>query len=122
MRVGFMLNYRFNSVYRKFLIDLDMDFCGYMAETQKFDILLRTIMPVVERYSNINHPCPYSGNVTVRKMRITNKIFDRAILPSGQYRIDVSIYDSKEKRPIIFCKIFMTVPIANDARLDTAMG
>lgn len=99
-----------------------MDFCGYMAERRAYNIFLKQVMPIIEKFSNINHPCPFTGNVALRNMPFSNSWFDRAILPSGQYRMDFNIYDSKEKRPIIFCKVFVTVPIAADARLDTAMG
>lgn len=122
IRLGFVMHYRFNNVYRQFLINLDMDFCAYMAEKPERNLFLESIMPHVTRFSNINHPCPYSANVSVRNMPVTNVIFNRAIIPSGQYRLDVNIYDSADKTPIIFCKVFLTVPNSNDANLDTAMG
>lgn len=123
IRLGVVLNYRFNNnVYRQFLINLDMDFCAYMATNRTFNIFMEQVMPLIERFSNINHPCPYSGNVAVREMSFSNMLVDKSILPSGQYRIDINIYDSIERRPIIFCKVFLTIPIASDARLDTAMG
>lgn len=121
MRVKLVANYRFNHVYRQFLINLDMDFCGFMTRNTP-NVFLATIMPFVSRYSNINHSCPYSGNVTISRMPLSNAFVQHAILPVGQYRVDVDVYDSKLNRSIISFKLFFLVPQSRNARLDTTMG
>lgn len=121
IRIKVVANYRFNHVYRQFLVNIDIDFCGYMNRETP-NVFLATIMPYVSQYSNINHPCPYFDNVTISRMPLNNAFVQNAILPMGQYRIDVDIYDSKLNRSIIYFKLFFLVPQSNNARMDTTMG
>lgn len=122
IRTRTRLYYRFNgNVYRKFLVDIDEDFCKFMSG--KFESpFLPVLFKAIGTNTNINHTCPYTGNVTIRNLTISSLFVKDLIIPAGQYRFDVNVYDSKRNRTIIRPVVYFTVPNSRDARLDLAMG
>lgn len=114
--------YRFNgNVYRKFLIDLNADFCEFMlsgTQNPLFSAAVKTLASM----SNIIHPCPHTGQMVVRNLTITNRFVAGGILPAGQYRSDINIYNYKLNQTIVHPIVYFTVPNSNDARLDLTMG
>lgn len=125
MRVSVQLYYRFNQAnYRLFLMNVDVDFCEFMSSKKGSisNVFLASVMKEVSTYSNLNHPCPYTGWTAATNLTFSLEMFAGVIIPSGQYRIDVNIYDSQLNSTIIYPKIYFTIPNSNDARLDLTFG
>lgn len=127
MNVHVSMNYKF-TVYRKFLIDLHENFCdamdGLYNEIEAKQNSARTVLLIMKGItskSNINHTCPYSGYVVAQNLVLDEVLFPGYLLPAGQYRIDVHIYNSSRNRTIIYPKVFVTIP-ASKSLLDLSMG
>lgn len=104
--IRLVLFYKFR-VYQQFLVDILVDFCGYMSGKVQSHIL-DLVMPVIIPISNLNHTCPYDGNVTVNNLEIDDRILDNTVLPPGQYRIDLAFLTGK--RLISSAQIYVLVP------------
>lgn len=66
--------------------------------------VLAVVMPIFGRFGNINHPCPYIGNVTADRLQIGNWILNRSSIPPGQHRMDVTGYNSQTGYNMLFYK------------------
>lgn len=127
MHVHLTVNYKFK-VYRKFLIDIDQNFCDAMDglynqnESKKYHSrTLLLMMQGLNNKSNINHTCPYSGYVVAQNLLIGDILMPGYLMPAGQYRLDIHIYDSSKNQTIIYPKVFLTIP-ASKSLLDLSMG
>lgn len=122
IHVRFTLFYRFRE-YRKFLLDLDVDVCDYMAGHRTISQpLLDTIMPILLKHSPyLNHSCPFEGNLSVLNFTISSDLLNGNLIPAGQYRIDCNAYNSVTKENIIFVQIYWTIAAGTTIK-DMAMG
>ncbi|KAG4071264.1 hypothetical protein HA402_003968 [Bradysia odoriphaga] len=100
--------YKFNGiVYNKFPIDLWENVCDYADGKRKNTFFLDWWVARVIRFSNFNHPCPYS-NISVKTNNVSlDEIFsfDKSIFPSGRYRVDLSITED-DRIPFLKMAIF----------------
>lgn len=103
-----VLYYKFRE-YQQFMVDIVLDFCGYMSGKVPSPVL-DIVMPVIKPISNLNHTCPYEGNVTVNNLEIDDRLMDNTVLPPGQYRIDLAFLTAK--RLIASTQIYVMVPRA----------
>lgn len=63
-----------------------MDVCGYLNGTAA-SYMLDFFLPRVVNYTNLNHPCPYSGVVFFKTNNISAQVLSLPqILPAGRYR------------------------------------
>lgn len=108
-----VLNYKFR-VYQQFMVDIFVDFCGYMSGKVPSHVL-DVVMPVIVPISNFNHTCPYDGNVTVNNLEIDDRLMDNTVLPPGQYRIDLAFLTGK--RLIVSTQIYVLVPRSIEAKI-----
>lgn len=106
-----VLYHKFNGiVFSKFPIDLWENGCDYFDGKRDKTYLLNWILTQVLQYSNLNHSCPYTkvslkaDNVSLEKAFP----FTASILPSGQYRVVVSI-TSDDRVPGIEMQMYGTV-------------
>lgn len=105
-----VLYHQFNSlVYRKFMIDIWEDACGFLSGKSKavlVDVLYRIISP----YTNMNHSCPYTGNVFVSMKNFSTRNFAfEPLLPSGRYHTDIHLAESHEGSPFFTFKIYYKI-------------
>lgn len=102
--------YKFNGiVYSSFPIDLWENLCDFFDGKIEKAMFSEWLFSKLEPFSNFNHSCPYSSFIVKAENVSMDKTFsfDRSILPSGRYRIDVSL--AKENRiPFLDMKIFGT--------------
>lgn len=108
--------YRFNGLtYKKFPIDLWENGCGWLAGTTKSWILDWTVGKVLN-YSNLNHPCPYEGNVYLKvdSVPVSNFVIDQ-FLPAGKYRIDYYCTNGNRSDVLFSSHMFMSV---SDNRIE----
>lgn len=111
--IRIVLYYKFRE-FQQFMVDIVVDFCGYMSGKVPSHVL-DVVMPVIAPISNINHTCPYEGNVTINNLEIDDRILDNTVLPSGQYRIDLAFLT--RKRLIASTQIYVMVPSAIEAKI-----
>lgn len=93
LQLRFTLHKKVGVVYQKFLIDLQEDVCGFLRG-KKPSKILEMVVPVIENYTNTLHECPYHDEVYLKKFRLTS--LGLPIVPTGQYRLDVSFYSGKK--------------------------
>lgn len=83
-----VFNYKYNTFsYQKFPIDLWEDLCAWLNGGKPTYFLKWTAVNV-RNFSNMNHPCPYSGTawVDIKRIPLNRLIMLEPLLPSGRYR------------------------------------
>lgn len=88
--VHVQLFYLYENDERQLLNKWD-DVCGYFAgESPSF--LIDLLIDFFRKYSNINHTCPYAGEIHVVAERLAvNEIVTRNYIPTGKYRAVISL-------------------------------
>lgn len=102
-----VMHYNFGGTFKQFMINVENDFCAYMAggSDPVLDMFMFNLRPV----SNINHSCPYSGDIFVDKYVYDKTFLDNKVIPNGQYRLDLTLFTAK-KKIFYFMQTFVTVP------------
>lgn len=108
--------YRFNSItYQRFAVDLWGNICDVLSRRRKslvYDLTLAKILP----YTNLNHSCPYDGHVFVKVDNISASLFQlEHLIPSGRYRIDVTMTDGTKTHDMIKGSLYLSV---SDSRVE----
>lgn len=108
--------YRFNRMtYQKFPIDLWENICSWIGNKTKSYILDWTFGKVLQ-YSNINHTCPYQGEVFVKVNNISISKFPfEQFLPAGKFRIDINITSGNRKIVFAMTQLFISI---SDNRIE----
>lgn len=98
------------ATWQKFLIDLWENACDALDPniyTPVLDIAFKFVRP----YTNFRHPCPYRVNETVYfaadKMNFSKLLMP--LLPSGPYRLDVTVAVGRTRHPILFLQIYTEI-------------
>lgn len=81
--------------WQKFLIDVNTDLCAYMAGKVK-SVLMDQIVPLTNLFSNLNHTCPYTGQIIAKDVELGFKYLRFAIIPAGEYRVDLHFVSQKQ--------------------------
>lgn len=85
--------YKFTT-YQPFTGVFVEDICAWL-DGSKRSFALNWIMPLVVKYSNLNHPCPYSGYGYFKVDNLSINAFSfPQLVPAGRYRIDVSAWEN----------------------------
>lgn len=109
--------YRYNvNSYQKFPIDLWEDVCAWLGgDTHNY--FLKWTGKNAQKFSNLNHTCPYDGSVWIKIDKIpVNRLFVlEPFLPSGRYRIDLNITRGFKKRPFMITRFFFAI---SDNRIE----
>lgn len=113
VQIRVVLYYKF-VVYQQFMVDIVVDFCGYMSGKVP-SFVLDIVMPVIMPISNLNHTCPYDGTVTFTNLEIDDRLMDNKVLPPGKYRIDLAFLTGK--RLIARTNIYVIVPPVLDGKI-----
>lgn len=106
--VHFRVFYKFSSnEYRPLLFDVWEDFCAYMNGA-KNNIIFNRWYPKFRQYISFNHSCPYHpGMLLVKMSNVSLDIFTPIqFVPSGRYRIDVSVHDSYKGTCVFMLKVY----------------
>lgn len=99
---------RFNH-FRPFLIDLDTDVCDFMGNKSKRQLLADGIFPKVMPYTNLNHSCPYEGEVWLRNFEVDLRFINLFQVPTGYYRLDVRVYNKRMNETIVTLSMFVFI-------------
>lgn len=105
-----VLKYRRNTfTYETFLVDVWEDMCAFLSGSLHGPVLSH-LYPNVAQYTNINHSCPYTGNVFISMKNISSKAgFIEPMLPAGRFRVDVDVAESRGKQPFAGMKFYVRV-------------
>lgn len=108
--------YRKYNYYQKYGGQHWEDVCGWLAGKEKAFILDWTLKKVMN-YTNINHPCPLEGYIYLKYKNISVDHFPfEQLMPSGRYRLDVNLTESKKENNFIaMLRLYMSV---SDLRIE----
>ncbi|XP_055390333.1 uncharacterized protein LOC129619214 [Condylostylus longicornis] len=70
--------------WKPWIIAGTMDICSILAG--KFNPIFKMVKNVLNKTTNINHTCPYSGRIIGKNMELEHLNFGGSILPRGIYR------------------------------------
>lgn len=102
------LYYRYNT-YQKFLIDRWEDVCGYLSG-KKPSLMIDVVSDYFYKYSNMNHTCPFEGDIIYKCDRISSKdLLIRPLLPAGRFHFDTNFTHGKNREFIGNVQIFFSV-------------
>lgn len=114
--------YRYNGIeYKKFPIDLWENLCDWFKlhgdSTKKMKyFFLEWMHKRFLNYTNINHTCPYEGEMTVRAARFPiSSIEIPQLLPAGRYRLDIILFEGDRKSIIYGINLFFSI---SDNRIE----
>lgn len=101
--------------YQRWAVDVWEDICGHLSGTKSSYLMLFTVNKVLN-YTNINHPCPYEGNVYIKVNNISIDAFPfEPLVPSGRYRVDVDLTEGKKDNVIVMVSLYVEV---SDHRIE----
>ncbi|XP_058976307.1 uncharacterized protein LOC131801554 [Musca domestica] len=83
------------NIYKPFLINATINVCQLYAKNMQgpYGKILKTIFT---RFTNINHSCPYSGNIVVKNAYWDTSLLPVA-LPPNSYKIVLTFYEDYPK-------------------------
>lgn len=105
--VHFKLYYRFKK-YLPFLLDVHGDVCDALGNKTKFQPILELGIPLFKMYSNLNHSCPFEGDIQVRGVKYDNELLKGALIPGGKYRADMRVYDPRSNETYFLERSYLT--------------
>lgn len=94
------------SIFRK---KLQEDFCGWISNKSK-NYLLESTLKIIQKYTNLNHSCPYNGTIFLKVNSVSVRQLTFApLLPAGRYRVDINFTDDTRHNNIFMGKLFFSV-------------
>ncbi|XP_018791980.1 PREDICTED: uncharacterized protein LOC108970807 isoform X1 [Bactrocera latifrons] len=80
------------NTYQPFFINRTFDVCEFLRN-RKNAVYLDILFKLIEKYTNVNHSCPYEGEFIIERFRPSH---NNLILPmpSGDYLIKFGLYTS----------------------------
>lgn len=125
--IHIVYNYKYGTIYRKYLIDYVFDICKVNdKESRKMNDNERKLAAaVVNSYLNSNqtqivHPCPYFGPTYLLNYT-TVELLGQTMLPEGEYRIDNRYFEGKTNKTLYMSRIYYTIKGKNPL-LDMRLG
>ncbi|XP_055918355.1 uncharacterized protein LOC129950438 [Eupeodes corollae] len=82
--------------YRPFLVNVKEDYCSFFKKNHG-SVYMRLLYQMYGPYSNLNHSCPYEGEVIIKDFPMDASILP-SIWPTGEYRFDAHIYNLDVKK------------------------
>ncbi|XP_037921887.1 uncharacterized protein LOC119658497 [Hermetia illucens] len=107
MHVQINYNHKVNNVYRRSLINMEEDFCGFLAGTSR-SVLLKKLWAFVKRSSNLPDSCPIVGFVNVTDL-VFEDTFLPSALPAGEARIDIHVRNGTKRISMVMAKFFIEI-------------
>ncbi|XP_039954317.1 uncharacterized protein LOC120770805 [Bactrocera tryoni] len=80
------------NTYQPFFINRTFDVCEFQRKGQNA-LYLNILYKLIEKYSNVNHSCPYEGEFILERFRPSHNNLILPI-PSGDYLIKFGFYTS----------------------------
>lgn len=113
------LYYRYRAGYKKFLIDVNADFCAYHDNKMGSGVLDLIREQFKEYSTDLWHPCPYvPGNLSISDLPLTASLVNNLFVPAGDYKLIVDTRIGEER---IMIMIFFVVPAGRTLE-DDKMG
>lgn len=108
--------YKFNQFsYQRFAVDFWDNGCDWLANKTKSYAFDWTIGRVLQ-YSNINHTCPYDGQIFLKINNVSIHHFAvEPLVPSGRYRVDANVTDGNRKKVLAMASAYFSV---SDHRIE----
>lgn len=108
-RVQLLVRYAATARYTPLLYDVDLDVCDWLGERRQTQLMLDVARPYLERYTRglLDQRCPATGNVTLHEMEYDMGMLGGVILPIGQYRADMRVYESHTNATIFYAQTFI---------------
>lgn len=80
-------------------------------DPKKFTPILDLLLKNMKNYTNAGHPCPYVKNETIYAVadRYNLNDFKLPFIPSGQYRVDMTLTDGRERHPLFFTEFYFDI-------------
>lgn len=105
------LFYRYRAGYKKFLIDVQTDYCAYLNNTVGSALIDLIIDGYKKHATNLWHPCPFlPGNVSVTDLPLTASLVNNLFVPAGDYKLVIDIRFGEERSVGTLLTIFVVVP------------
>ncbi|CAD7006275.1 unnamed protein product [Ceratitis capitata] len=76
--------------YRPYLVNVTTNFCDFLRHKKRL-AFLDIIFQFLEKYSNINHTCPFDHDIIVDKLILMPKYFSMLPVPAGEYRLRIVV-------------------------------
>ncbi|EDW99173.1 uncharacterized protein Dyak_GE10914 [Drosophila yakuba] len=108
IKVNFRMWKRLNG-YKPFLYNITVDICQFL-KNQKSKPVIKYIFDSFTEYSNMNHSCPYTGDLIVDKLPVgfmNYRMTDVLPIPEGNYMIE--FYFLRLNSIIARTQVFFTI-------------
>ncbi|EDX06795.1 GD10898 [Drosophila simulans] len=92
--------YKKLSGYHPFLFNVTVDFCHYMKHPNPMNIF-HYFYTAVKPYSNFNHSCPYNHDILVKDFVLTDQMFAKIPLPTGNYMFSIKLATDNVWRAVL---------------------
>ncbi len=122
-----VLYYRYRAGYKKFLIDVNSDFCAY-HDGHIGSKILDLVADIFKKYTtNLWDPCPYHRgmNLSLTNLPLTSALVQKIFVPAGEYKliVETKVGDKNQALLATFTKLafFITIP-AGRTMEDDKMG
>ncbi|KAI8128688.1 hypothetical protein CVS40_1781 [Lucilia cuprina] len=83
------------NIFKPFLVNITENLCKWYARRSP-GAYIAILMKVLQKYTNINHSCPYTGPIIARNLYLDMSIIP-VQLPKNSYKIHVIFYESIEQ-------------------------
>ncbi|XP_075150400.1 uncharacterized protein LOC142224506 [Haematobia irritans] len=83
--------------YRPFLYNISVDLCKLMRNPKRYPIF-KLYMDAIKPFSNINHSCPFTHDLVVKNMVMSDEMLKYVPVPAGEYMIKIAIAVNKERK------------------------
>lgn len=113
--------YRYNSGYKQFLVDMNLDMCTYRSKTNAAKIFDLLRGPLEKYGSNIYQGCPYSGNMTLNKLPLDGDLFPSIFIPAGDYYIHYNVTLDRGLRNVLDARFYFSIAAGRTIE-DDRMG
>lgn len=101
--------YKYNT-YTKIATELWENGCDLIRNFiagKKFLFFPTYLIPFVTNYTNVNHECPFSGQMWIRANNLSIQFFALPqIVPAGRYRLDISITEGNREKVLGRAQIY----------------
>lgn len=96
--------------FQKFPIDLWENVCGWLNKNSK-SYLLDWSLAFFKNYTNLNHSCPYEGDMLIRadSYQFGHLVNFGNYLPSGRFRMDVNLTEGRSKPAMVGTQIIFSI-------------
>lgn len=95
--------------YRNALIDMTVDFCAFMADSSGSNPMVAAALPYFQRYTNVNHSCPYADELRMRDMPMDAGWLAGSLMPTGRYRGDWRFFERTTNETFLLARLNFAV-------------